>query len=271
MRLQDKVALLCGAGHTPAPPEATIDGQPVLGNGCAIALLFAREGAKVVVLDVDREAAERTVALLAAEGFSAGVRHTDVTDSAALKRAVDSVVDDYGRLDILQNNVGITAMGGPVEESEESWRHILETNLSGVFYACKHALPHMVRQKSGAIVNTSSIAAIRYTGYPYSSYYASKAGLNHFTESVALQYAAQGIRANVVMPGLMHTPLIYRQISGQYKDPADMVAARDRMSPTGRMGTAWDIAHATLFLASDESRYVNGVCLPVDGGLHCGH
>jgi NAD(P)-dependent dehydrogenase (short-subunit alcohol dehydrogenase family) len=148
---------------------------------------------------------------------------------------------------------------------------VIETNLSGAFYACKHALPHMLRQGGGTIVNTSSVAAIRYTGYPYASYYASKAALNHFTTSVALQYARQGIRANAVMPGLMNTPLIYRQISGQYPSLAAMIDARNQMTPTGRMGTAWDIAHAVLFLASDESRYINGVSLPVDGGLHCGH
>ena len=271
MRLKNKVALLCGCGYQPAPEGLGDDGKPVLGNGAAIALLFAREGARVIVLDVDAEAAARTVALLAAEGLACGTRIADVTDSAALKAAVESVVAEYGRIDVLQNNVGITAMGGAVEESEESWRHVIETNLSGVFYACKHVLPHMVRQGGGAIVNTSSIAAVRYTGYPYASSYASKAGLNHFTESVAMQYARQGIRANVVMPGLMHTPLIYRQISGQYESTAAMVAARDQMSPTGKMGTAMDIAHAALFLACDESRYVNGVCLPVDGGIHCGH
>jgi NAD(P)-dependent dehydrogenase (short-subunit alcohol dehydrogenase family) len=127
----------------------------------------------------------------------------------------------------------------------------------------------MLRQGRGAIVNVSSLAAIRYSGYPYSSYYASKAGVNQFTVGLALQYAKQGIRANVIMPGLMNTPLIYKQISGQYASAEEMVAARDAACPMGRMGTAWDVANAALFLASDESSYITGVCLPVDGGLSC--
>jgi len=130
-------------------------------------------------------------------------------------------------------------------------------------------LPHMLARRSGAIVNVSSVAAIRWTGYPYAAYYAAKAAVNNFTMGLALQYAKDGIRANAVMPGLMNTPLIHQQISGQYKDADDMVRARDAACPMGRMGTAWDVARAALFLASDEAAYITGVSLPVDGGLTC--
>ena len=155
-------------------------------------------------------------------------------------------------------------------DCEESWHRVLDINLTSVFLTCKHVLPVMLRQKKGAIVNVSSLAAIRYSGYPYSSYYASKAGINQFTVGLAMQYAKEGIRANVIMPGMMNTPLIYKQIVGQYASAEDMVAARDAVCPMGRMGTAWEIANAALFLASDEASYVTGVCLPVDGGLSCG-
>jgi NAD(P)-dependent dehydrogenase (short-subunit alcohol dehydrogenase family) len=160
-------------------------------------------------------------------------------------------------------------MGGPVELTEEQWDTVLDVNLRGAFLTCKHVLPVMVRQGKGAIINISSVAAIRYTGYPYAAYYAAKAGVNQFTVGLALQYARQGIRANAIMPGLMNTPLIHQQISGQYTDAAAMVKARDEACPMGRMGTAWDIASAAVFLASDEAQYITGVCLPVDGGLTC--
>ena len=127
----------------------------------------------------------------------------------------------------------------------------------------------MLRQGKGAIVNISWIAAIRWTGYPYAAYYAAKAGVNQLTVGIALQYAAQGIRANAIMPGLMNTPLIHQQIAGQYADADAMVRARDAACPMGRMGTGWDVANAAVFLASDEAAYITGVCLPVDGGLSC--
>jgi NAD(P)-dependent dehydrogenase (short-subunit alcohol dehydrogenase family) len=175
----------------------------------------------------------------------------------------------YGHIDVLHNNVGLSLMGGPIELSEEHWDVMLDVNLKGAFLACKHVLPVMLQQGKGAIINISSVAAIRFTGYPYSAYYAAKAGLNQFTVGLALQYAKQGIRANAIMPGLMNTPLIYQQISGQYASAAEMVKARDEACPMGRMGTAWDIAAAAVFLASDEANYITGLCMPVDGGLTC--
>ena len=258
-RLQGRIALVFGAGSS----------GPGWGNGKAVAVTFAREGARVIAIDINLPAAEETCAIIGGEGFDCEAVAADVTDSGRIKALVDDVDARHGRIDILHNNVGITAMGGPIEESEESWHRVLDINLTSVFLTCKHVLPVMLRQGKGAIVNVSSLAAIRYSGYPYSSYYASKAGINQFTVGLAMQYAKQGIRANVVMPGLMNTPLIYKQIVGQYASAEDMVAARDAACPMGRMGTAWEIANAALFLASDEASYVTGVCLPVDGGLSC--
>jgi NAD(P)-dependent dehydrogenase (short-subunit alcohol dehydrogenase family) len=255
-RLQDRVALVFGAGSS----------GPGWGNGKATAVTYAREGARVIAVDISLDAARETEKIILGEGFRGEAAMVDVTRSADVKALVDDVAKRHGRIDILHNNVGITAMGGPIEETEESWQRVIDINLTGAFLTCKHVLPVMLRQGKGAIVNVSSLAAIRYS-YPYSSYYASKAGLNQFTVGVAMQYAKQGIRANVIMPGMMNTPLIYRQIAGQYESPDDMVRARDSACPMGRMGTAWEVANAALFLASDESSYITAHCLPVDGGL----
>lgn len=257
-RLKDKVAIVMGAGSV----------GPGWGNGKATAVLFAREGAKVIAVDRNPQAAEETRAIIESEGGTALAMTADITRSEDVKRVVDETVAAFGRIDVLHNNVGVTEMGGPIEASEESWHRVLDTNLTGIFLSCKHTLPVMLRQKAGAIVNISSLAAIRYTGYPYISYYAAKAGVNNFTTALALHYARDGIRANAIMPGLMNTPLIYQQISGQYASPEDMVKARDAACPMGKMGTGWDIAYAALFLASDEAKFITGVCLPVDGGQH---
>jgi NAD(P)-dependent dehydrogenase (short-subunit alcohol dehydrogenase family) len=258
-RLQDRVALVLGAGSS----------GPGWGNGKAAAVLYAREGARVVAVDSRAEAAEETCGIIQGAGGQAIACVADVTSSEALVGVVARSLAAFGRVDVLHNNVGITTMGDPIEASEESWRRALDVNLTSAFLACKHVLPVMLEQGRGAIVNISSIAAEVITDYPYFSYYASKAGLNHFTRALAIQYAARGIRANAVMPGLIDTPLIYSQIAGSHADQKTMVAARHALSPTARMGTAWDVAYAALFLASEESSYVNGVCLAVDGGLSC--
>lgn len=257
-RLKDKVALVFGAGSV----------GPGWGNGKATAVLFAREGAKVVGVDINPATAEETCGIISSEEGTCQAEVADVTKSDQIRAVVERTVQRYGRIDVLHNNVGITEMGGPVELSEESWHRVLDINATSIFLTCKHVLPVMERQGKGAIVNISSIAAIRYTGYPYVAYYAAKAAVNQFTVGLALQYAAKGIRVNAIMPGLMNTPLIHQQISGQYKSAEEMVAARDALVPTGKMGTGWDIAHAALFLASDEANYITGVCLSVDGGLH---
>lgn len=258
-RLKDKVALVFGAGSV---------GEG-WGNGKAAAVAYAREGAAVACVDISGPAAEATRAIIEGEGNRAIACAADVTSLAAIEAAVAETMAAFGRIDILHNNVGINAAGGPVEASEESWDTVMAVNAKSVFLACKAVLPIMERQGSGAIVNISSLAAIRWTGYPYSSYYASKAAVNNFTKALAVQYAAKGIRANAIMPGTMDTPHIYQQISGYYENVEAMVAARNEIPPMKRMGDAWDIAMASVFLASDEARYITGVELCVDGGLHC--
>jgi NAD(P)-dependent dehydrogenase (short-subunit alcohol dehydrogenase family) len=223
----------------------------------------------VACIDLNAAAAEETAAIIRGEGGRASAHACDVIDSAAVAALVSELVAAHGRIDILHNNVGYATMGGPVELDEAAWRRTLDLNVTSCFVTCKHVLPHMLAHRKGAIVNVSSIAAIRYTGYPYAAYYAAKAAVNNFTMGLALQYAADGIRVNAIMPGLMNTPLIFQQISGQYADPEEMVRARDAACPTGKMGTAWDVAHAALFLASDEAAYITGISLPVDGGLSC--
>ena len=258
-RLEGKVILVFGAGSV---------GEG-WGNGKATSVAYAREGATVIAVDREKSAGEATAAIIRALGGQARSLAADVTDSASVKTVVDDVMREEGHIDVLHNNVGTTIMGGPVELTEEDWHTVVDVNLTSAFLTCKHVLPGMLARGKGAIINISSIAAIRYTGYPYAAYYAAKGGLNQFTVGLALQYARQGIRVNAIMPGLMNTPLIYQQISGQYADAEAMARARHEATPMGRMGTAWDIAAAAVFLASDEANYITGVCLPVDGGLTC--
>jgi len=258
-RLDGRIALVFGAGSS----------GPGWGNGKAAAVLYAREGATVVAVDRNLAAATETVGIIEGEGHKAFALAADVTRSAEVGSTVAQVVARCGRIDILHNNVGITEMGDPVEASEESWHRVMDVNLTSVFLTCKHVLPVMAGQGSGAIVNVSSLASVQINDYPYFSYYASKAGLNHFTRALAVRYAEQGIRANAVLPGVIDTPLIYQQIVAQYADVDAMKQARDRIAPMKRSGTAWDVARAALFLASDEAAYITGVCLPVDGGLSC--
>jgi len=258
-RLQDRVALVFGAGSV----------GPGWGNGKATSVLLARHGARVVCIDLTKEAAQETVNLIRNDGGVASAAACDVTKSGSVANVVADAIQQFGRIDILHNNVGYATMGGPIELDEADWHRTLDLNITSCFITCKHVLPQMLKQCNGAIVNVSSIAAIRYTGYSYAAYYAAKAAVNNFTMGIALQYAKNGIRANAIMPGLMNTPLIFQQISSQYATAEEMVAARDAACPTGRMGTAWDIAKAALFLASDDAAYITGISLPVDGGLSC--
>ena len=256
-RLDNRVALVLGAGSS----------GPGWGNGKAAAMLYAREGARVIAVDRDGEAARETASIIASEGNEALALSADVTSSAEIAGVVAEATRRHGRIDVLHNNVGITEMGDPIEATEESWDRVMAVNLKSVFLACKHVLPVMQAQRKGAIVNISSIAAVAVNDYPYFSYYASKSGLNHLTRALAVRYAPFGIRANAIMPGLMDTPLIHREIAGQYADKETMVRARNAMVPMGFMGDAFDVARAAVFLASDEARYITGVCLAVDGGL----
>lgn len=255
-RVKGKTALVFGAGSS----------GPGWGNGKATAALYAREGASVACIDRDEAAARETAEAIAGEGGQAIAISADVTDLASVTAAVDEAVAAFGSISILHNNVGVTHMGGPPDLSEEDFQASIDLNLGSVYRTAKAVLPHMIAAGSGAIVNISSLAGLRYAGYPYFAYSATKAAVNHATVALAIQYAPHGIRANCVAPGLIDTPMIYKQISGQYASTEAMVAARNAAVPGGRMGDAFDIAHAALFLASDEAKFINGVCLPVDGG-----
>lgn len=258
-RVRDRVAVVFGAGSS----------GPGWGNGKAAAVLYAREGAAVVAVDLQRTAVEETADIIREEGGQCLALQADVTSSDAVANVVREAVAAFGAIDILHNNVGITHMGDVIEASEESWRRVIDTNLTSAFLTCKHALPIMLARQRGAIVNVSSLASIQINSYPYISYYAAKSGLNQFTRAIAVQYAARGIRANAVLPGVIDTPLVQTQIAGRYESTEAMMNARHAASPMGRMGDAWDVARAALFLASDEAAYITGVCLPVDGGKSC--
>ncbi|SLN76656.1 SDR family NAD(P)-dependent oxidoreductase [Oceanibacterium hippocampi] len=242
---------------------------PGWGNGKACAVRFAREGARVLCVDINAAAAEETAAIIAREGGKALAHKADVTRSDDIEALVARCVETWGGVDVLHHNVGIARVGGCVDLPEDDWRHIMDVNLTSAFLACKHVLPVMERQGKGAIVATGSVAGIRYTGVPYVTYYASKAALQHLMTSVALEYAAKGIRANTVLPGLMHTPMIFQGLPDAYADgDADrMIAVREQQCPTGAMGDAWDVAEAVLYLASDRAKYVTGTTLAVDGGI----
>lgn len=264
-RLKGRVALVFGAGSAEAGPDSAGNGW---GNGKAAAVAYARHGAKVVAVDRDESLAQATRDLIRAEGFEAQAVAADVTRYEQVQQAVAVALESFGHVDVLHNNVGITSQGGPVETSEETWDRVMTVNVKSMFLTCKAVLPLMEAQGRGAIVNIGALGGVRWTGYAYCAYAASKGAVNSFTQSVALQYAAKGIRANCILPGVMDTPHIYKQISGFYPSADEMVAARHRLSPTGRMGDGWDVANAAVFLASDEARYINGVELLVDGGMH---
>ena len=258
-RLAGKVAVVTGAGSI----------GPGWGNGKATSVLFAREGARVACLDVNPAAAEETRALIAAEGNEAIAMTCDVSRKDQVDAAVGAVVAAYGGIYVLDNNVGIVRVGGPVEVDEADWDRVADVNLKSAFLVCKAVIPEMLKRGGGSIVNISSIAGIRYTGVDYITYSTTKGALIPFSRAIALQYARQGIRSNCILPGLMNTPLIFAGLPDAYAngDADEMVRLRDAQCPTGRMGDAWDVAHAALFLASDEAKYVTATELVVDGGI----
>ncbi len=257
-RLNGKVAIVFGAGSI---------GEG-WGNGKAAAAAYARAGARVVAVDLNLSSAEATRDVILSEGNEAIAVAANTTSLEDVQRSVETARSVYGRIDILHNNVGITSQGGPVETSEEVWDRVMAVNVKSMFLTCKAVLPLMEAQESGAVINIGALGGVRWTGYAYCAYAASKGAVNSFTQSIALQYAGKGIRANCILPGVMDTPHIYKQISGFYENTDAMVAARHKMSPTGRMGDGWDVANAAVFLASDEAKYINGVELFVDGGMH---
>ena len=260
-RLRDKVALVVGAGSI----------GPGWGNGKATAVLFAREGARVVCADIDRDAATETAELIRGEGGEALVVQVDVTRHDQVRALVDATVAAYGRIDVLDNNVGIAEVGGVVELPEAAWDRVMAVNLKSFYLTMKRVIPVMIEGGGGSIVNISSIASVRWTGVPYASYYASKGAVNQLTKTTAIEYARQGVRVNAVLPGLMKTPMVETSIglaeSYAAGEVEEMWRVRDEQCPMGHMGDAWDVAHAVLFLASDEARYITGVELLVDGGI----
>jgi NAD(P)-dependent dehydrogenase (short-subunit alcohol dehydrogenase family) len=257
-RLEGKVAIVMGGGQTPGD---------TIGNGRATAILFAREGAHVLVVDQRLDSAQDTVDMIEKEGNKATAVEADATKDQACAALVKNCLDRHGRIDVLHNNVGIGgADAGPTHIEEEVWDRILGVNLKSVIFPCKAVLPVMREQKSGSIINISSIAAVCSTGII--AYKTSKAGINAYTQSLAIGNAKYGIRANVIMPGLMETPMAIEGISkGLGIDKDELIRQRNAQVPLrGQMGSAWDIAHAALFLASDEASFITGVALPVDGG-----
>ena len=258
-RLEGKVAIVTGAGSVGTG----------WGNGRATAFRFAQEGAKVLALDRDLARLDETLSRVRAIGGVIEPFCGDATDSADCEAMVDACVNTWGRLDVLVNNVGGSAPGGPVEMPEDVFDAQVGLNLKSVFLACKHALRVMVRQGSGAIVNIASTSGIRWTGSAQVAYAATKAGVIQFSRVVAVQYAAKGIRVNTVVPGQLHTPMVEARLARQRAggDVEALLRQRQARIPLGFMGDGMDTANAALFLASDEARFITGTELIVDGGM----
>ena len=249
-RLAGKVAIVTGAGSR---------GEGI-GNGRAAAVLFAREGAKVLLVDQSQKAADETLRMIRDEGGEAAVLIADVTRSEECRAMVDEAVRRWGRLDILDNNVGIGGRATVVDVDEKDWDHLMRVNVTSMMLTSKHAVPAMVRGGGGAIVNISSISALRPRGL--TPYTVSKGAVIALTRAMAIDHAPQGIRVNCIAPGPVYTPMV----SSDGMSP-DLRERRRRASPLGIEGSGWDIGNAALFLVSDEARYVTGVVLPVDGGV----
>ncbi|MCP3473999.1 SDR family oxidoreductase [Bradyrhizobium sp. CCGUVB1N3] len=258
-RLDGKVAIVTGAGCV----------GPGWGNGRAAAVLFAREGAKVFAVDNNPASMDETLERARAEGGVILPHACNVTDQDAVTAMVAACIEAFGRVDILVNNVGGSAPGGPVELSEQTWNRQIDHNLTSVFLGCKAVLPAMERQGGGAIVNIASTSGIRWTGSAQVGYAAAKAGVIQFSRVVAVQYAAKNIRVNTVVPGQMHTPMVEARLAGQRAGGDVEVLLKTRLAriPLGFMGDGRDTANAALFLASDEARFVTGTEIVVDGGM----
>jgi NAD(P)-dependent dehydrogenase (short-subunit alcohol dehydrogenase family) len=262
-RLKGRIAMVVGAGSI----------GPGWGNGKATAVTFAREGAQVFCVDRKIEAAEETVKIITGEGGKAKAFAADVSRAGEVETMVKACLDSYGRIDVLDNNVGIAGMGSVVDVEESEWDRVFAVNLKSAYLAMKHVIPVMVKQGGGSVINISSVASIRQVGISYVSYGASKAAMNQMTRVTAVEFAPQHVRVNAILPGLMKTPMVEHSagLAASYAkgDVAEMWRKRDAQVPMGHMGEAWDVANAALFLASDESRYVTGIELVVDGGLTC--
>ncbi len=264
-RMAGKAVLAMGAGSI----------LPGWGNGKAAAVLYAVEGAKVMIVDHRREAADETAAIIRQAGGTAEAISADATSEADVARVVEAARKAFGRIDVLHNNVGGSGTGRSLDDiTLDDWNQTIARNLTSAMLSCRAVLPAMLEQGGGAIVNVSSISSLRHLGVPTAVYSAGKAGLNRFTQNIAVHYAGKGIRANCVLPGYIDTPFIRRPIGGQlsyvrkgFKSAEEYAAARDKLIPMGRMGTGWDVAYASLFLASDEAAYITGTTLVVDGGV----
>ncbi|HLT99417.1 MAG TPA: SDR family NAD(P)-dependent oxidoreductase [Burkholderiaceae bacterium] len=258
LRLDNKVALVTGFGSV---------GEG-WGNGQAIATLLARQGARIFGTDLNETAAQNTVRIIREEGGTVEAMVCNGTKSGDVKAMVEACMQKYGRIDILVNNVGRSEPGDPASMSEETWDDQMDVNVKSAYLACKHVLPIMEEQGGGAVVNISSIAGLRYVGKPQVAYAAGKAALMQLTRTTAVIYAPKGIRLNCVVPGLVFTPLV-RRLADKYVqgDYEGFVAHRHQQVPMGHMGDAWDVAHAVLFLASDEAKYITAQEIVVDGGI----
>lgn len=258
-RLKGKVAIVSGAGSI----------GPGWGNGKAVATLFAREGAKIFAVDRSEEAVAQTASIIAEEGGDCTAHVADVAEAGEVQTLVGRCVEAYGRIDVLHNNVGIVDDKDVLETSEETWDRVMEVNLKSMFLTCKHVIPEMRKQGRGVIVNVGSISGIRWNGVPWIAYYTSKAGVLGFTRAIALDHAKDGIRCNALMPGSINTPLMLEPKRKAVTEAEfdEWLAVRDTKIPLGRTGTAWDVANGALFLASDDSEYITGTHLIVDGGL----
>ena len=248
-RLEGKVAIVTGAGSS----------GPGVGNGRATATLFAREGAKVLLTDLDEDRAKETQELIESEGGVASTIQSDATNAEDCERMAAVCVERYGRLDILDNNVGISHRGTVVEIAEDAWDRVMAINVKSIVLASKFAIPEMMKTGGGSIINISSIAGLRaHSSTPYT---ASKAAVIGLTISMAADHGPDGIRTNCIAPGLVYTPMVAPRMDD------DLRQVRSSAAPLRTEGTAWDIGNAALFLASDEARWINGVILPVDAGL----
>jgi len=258
-RLQDRIAIVTGAGSV----------GPGWGNGRATCVRFAEEGAKIFAVDRDLDKVAETVERVKAVGGEIVLQQCDVTDSTSVAAMAEACLKYFGRMDVLVNNVGGSAHGGPVEMSEEVWDAQVDFNLKSVFLTCKYVLPVMEKQGKGAIVNVASTSGVRFTGAFQVGYAATKAGVIQLSRVVAMQYAGKGIRVNTVVPGQLHTPMVEARLARQRAggDVEALLKQRLKRIPIGFAGDGRDTANAALFLASDEARFITGTEIVVDGGM----